>query len=43
MASGHPTLNDAIAVLLGLIESTDRGWSWCSVSLLDEVDSRSTR
>ena len=42
-ASGHPTLNDDVPPLLGLIESTDGGQTWDSVSLLGEVDFHALR
>lgn len=42
LGSGHPDLNDAreknLPPLLGLIESTDNGESWESISLLGKAD-----
>lgn len=38
LASGHPLVTDDIPPLLGLIETTDGGETWRSVSLLGEVD-----
>jgi hypothetical protein len=38
LGSGHPDLRENLPALLGLMESTDRGQSWRSVSLLGEVD-----
>jgi hypothetical protein len=42
LGSGHPDLNEAreknLPSLLGLIESTDSGESWQSISLLGEAD-----
>ena len=42
LGSGHPDLNEAreqgLPPLLGLIESTDEGESWHSISLLGEAD-----
>jgi hypothetical protein len=42
-ASGHPTMVEDLPPLLGLIESTDGGQSWRSVSLLGEVDFHALR
>lgn len=42
-ASGHPTLNDDLPPLLGLVESTDGGQTWRSVSLLGEADFHALR
>lgn len=38
LGSGHPDPRDDLPPLLGLIESTDSGESWESVSLLGEAD-----
>lgn len=38
LGSGHPDLRDDLPPLLGLIESTDEGRSWVSISLLGEAD-----
>ena len=38
LGSGHPDLRQDLPPLLGLIESTDAGASWRSVSLLGEAD-----
>lgn len=38
LGSGHPDLRDDLPPHLGLIESTDAGASWESVSLLGEAD-----
>jgi photosystem II stability/assembly factor-like uncharacterized protein len=38
LGSGHPDLRDDLPPHLGLIESTDAGQSWESVSLLGEAD-----
>ncbi len=38
IGSGHPDLRDDLPPLLGLIESSDAGRSWDSVSLLGEAD-----
>lgn len=42
-ASGHPTLGDDLPPLMGLIESTDGGQTWHSVSLLGDVDFHALR
>jgi photosystem II stability/assembly factor-like uncharacterized protein len=42
-ASGHPTLNDDVPPLLGLVESTDGGQTWHSLSLLGDVDFHALR
>jgi len=42
-ASGHPTMADSLPPLLGLIETTDGGQSWRSVSLLGDVDFHALR
>jgi len=38
LGSGHPDLRSDLPPLLGLIESTDQGRSWESISLLGESD-----
>lgn len=38
LGSGHPDLREDLPPLLGLIESTDAGRSWDSLSLLGEAD-----
>lgn len=38
LGSGHPDLRENLPALLGLMESTDRGQTWHSLSLLGEVD-----
>lgn len=38
LGSGHPDLRDDLPPHLGLIESTDAGMTWRSVSLLGEAD-----
>jgi hypothetical protein len=38
LGSGHPDLREDLPPLLGLIESTDEGRSWESISLLGEAD-----
>jgi photosystem II stability/assembly factor-like uncharacterized protein len=38
LGSGHPDLRDALPPHLGLIESTDAGASWETVSLLGQAD-----
>jgi hypothetical protein len=38
LGSGHPDLRQDLPPLLGLIESTDAGESWESISLLGEAD-----
>ncbi len=38
LGSGHPELREDLPPLLGLIESTDAGATWRSVSLLGEAD-----
>jgi len=42
-ASGHPAVVEKLPPLLGLIESTDGGQTWRSVSLLGEVDFHALR
>ncbi len=42
-ASGHPPLLDDLPPLLGLIETTDGGESWRSLSLLGDVDFHALR
>jgi photosystem II stability/assembly factor-like uncharacterized protein len=42
-ASGHPTMVDDLPPLLGLIETTDGGQSWRSLSLLGDVDFHALR
>ena len=43
VASGHPLLTDDIPPLMGLVESTDAGRTWRSVSLLGEADFHALR
>jgi photosystem II stability/assembly factor-like uncharacterized protein len=43
LASGHPLLTDDLPPLLGLIETTDAGQTWHSVSLLGQVDFHALR
>ena len=43
LGSGHPDLRDGLPPLLGLIESSDAGRSWQSVSLLGKADFHSLR
>jgi hypothetical protein len=43
LASGHPLLTDDLPPLLGLIETTDAGQTWRSVSLLGSVDFHALR
>lgn len=43
LGSGHPDLRDDLPPHLGLIESTDAGQSWESVSLLGEADFHALR
>jgi hypothetical protein len=43
IGSGHPDLRDDLPPLLGLIESSDAGRSWDSVSLLGEADFHALR
>jgi hypothetical protein len=43
LGSGHPDLRDDLPPLLGLIESSDGGRSWDSVSLLGEADFHALR
>lgn len=43
LGSGHPDLRDDLPPHLGLIESTDAGRSWRSVSLLGEADFHALR
>lgn len=43
LGSGHPDLRDGLPPLLGLIESSDAGRSWRSVSLLGKADFHSLR
>lgn len=43
LGSGHPDPRDGLPPLLGLIESSDAGRSWRSVSLLGEADFHSLR
>jgi photosystem II stability/assembly factor-like uncharacterized protein len=43
LVSGHPDLRDELPSLLGLMESTDAGRSWRSVSLLGEADFHALR
>ncbi len=38
LGSGHPDLREDLPPLLGLIESTDEGRTWDSISLLGEAD-----
>lgn len=38
LGSGHPDLREDLPPLLGLIESTDEGRSWESISLLGDAD-----
>jgi|GEM_PF-2124061 len=38
LGCGHPDLRENLPALLGLMESTDRGQTWHSLSLLGEVD-----
>jgi hypothetical protein len=38
LGSGHPDLRQDLPPLLGLIESTDKGRTWESISLLGEAD-----
>lgn len=43
LASGHPLLTEDLPPLLGLIESTDGGATWRSVSLLGDADFHALR
>jgi len=43
VASGHPLLTDDIPPLMGLVESTDAGRTWRSLSLLGEADFHALR
>jgi photosystem II stability/assembly factor-like uncharacterized protein len=43
LASGHPLLTDDLPPLLGLVESSDAGQTWRSVSLLGEADFHALR
>jgi photosystem II stability/assembly factor-like uncharacterized protein len=43
VASGHPLLTDDLPPLLGLVESTDGGETWRSVSLLGTADFHALR
>jgi photosystem II stability/assembly factor-like uncharacterized protein len=43
LGSGHPDLRDDLPPLLGLIESSDGGRSWESISLLGEADFHALR
>ena len=43
IGSGHPDLRDGLPPLLGLIESSDAGRSWDSVSLLGKADFHALR
>lgn len=43
IGSGHPDLRDGLPPLLGLIESSDAGRSWTSVSLLGDADFHALR
>lgn len=43
VASGHPLMAEDLPPLLGLIESTDAGETWRSVSLLGDVDFHALR
>jgi len=43
LGSGHPDLRTDLPPLLGLIESTDQGRTWQSVSLLGEADFHALR
>ncbi len=43
VASGHPLMTEDLPPLLGLIESTDAGKTWRSVSLLGDVDFHALR
>lgn len=43
VASGHPLMTEEMPPLLGLIETTDAGKTWRSVSLLGDVDFHALR
>lgn len=43
LGSGHPDLRDDLPPLLGLIESSDAGRTWKSISLLGEADFHALR
>lgn len=43
VASGHPLLSDELPPLLGLLETTDAGRTWRSVSLLGAADFHALR
>ena len=43
VASGHPLLTEELPPLLGLIETTDAGKTWRSVSLLGDADFHALR
>jgi hypothetical protein len=43
LGSGHPDLRDDLPPLLGLIESSDAGRTWESISLLGEADFHALR
>jgi len=43
LGSGHPDLRDELPPLLGLIESSDAGRSWKSISLLGKADFHALR
>ncbi len=43
LGSGHPDLRDDLPPLLGLVESSDAGRSWQSVSLLGKADFHTLR
>lgn len=43
LGSGHPDLRDGLPPLLGLLESSDAGRSWTSISLLGDSDFHTLR